>query len=212
MTVTEKYILNNSAESLEALKILSDQYGEIGFKDIDQTLILNVARPSIDLGHLEEILHTKFVQRTLIDYLDHPIHIFVLDYCFNDGTNAKVFTNQGLILLAKPICNNAITEIMLHELGHLHNVVKTGDIRLTPRDFYGIVNHDIVRRDVFLQNHWQRTEAKCHYDISREKYADAYMIAGMSLLSGTDVERFITNHINPETKRLFQSYFFKDLI
>ena len=212
MALAQKFVLNNSFHSIEALRILSKEHADLGFKNIEETLVLNSATPPIDSNHLEDILHTKFVQRTLIDHIVQPIHIFVLDYCFNDGTNAKVFTNQGIILLAKPICNNAITEILLHELGHMHHMVKTGDVRVCPQDFYAIMNSDTVRKDVYLQTHWAHTEAKCHYDITREKYADAYMIAGMSLLNGTDVKRYISNRVNFETKRLFQNYFLKDLI
>jgi hypothetical protein len=212
MSVAEKFILSNSKQSIEAIRALAQNFNRSGFEKIEETLVCNSATPAINRNHLEDILHTKFVQRTLIDKLDRPIYIFVLDYCFNDGTNAKVFTNQGIIMLAKPICNNAVTEILLHELGHMHNVVRTGDIRLCPNDFKGILNHDVIKRDAFLQAHWKHTELRCTYDITREKYADAYMIAGMSFITGHDVQRFNTNRVSHDTKQLSQSYFLKELL
>jgi hypothetical protein len=208
--VIAKYHIATPLQSLEALKILSKHLDIPSLGEIGNQLIKNNAIEPISIDLLDRLINTRFIKQTLINSLKQPVYIFTFDGCFNDGTNAKVYTRQGIILLAKPICSNAITEIFLHELGHMHHVSKTSDITVCPESFLELLEHPVIKSDDYLQTHWKRIAAKCPYDFTREKYADAYMIAAMSFISGSDIDRYITKYLHYSTISLFQSYFLSD--
>jgi|GEM_PF-2083262 len=210
--IIPKYHIATPAQSLEALKILSECFDISSLGHVSDQIIKNNAVDAISISQLETLINTQFVKHTVMKWLEHPLYIFTFDGCFNDGTNAKVYTQQGIILLAKPICSNAVTEIFLHELGHIHHVHVTGDINVLPDRFLKLLDHKIIKRDDYLQTHWKRMAKKYHYDFTREKYADAYMIAGMSFISGTDVQRYITKYLHPNTVKLFQNYFLSAML
>jgi len=210
--VIPKYHIITPTQSSEALKILSKSLAIPSLRQVVDQIIKNNAIEAISINLLDMLINTRFVKQTLINSLEQPLYIFTFDGCFNDGTNAKVYTRQGIILLAKPICSNAITEIFLHELGHMHHVCITGDIDVCPERFLKLLDHTIIKNDDYLQTHWTRISAKCPYDFTREKYADAYMIAGMSFISGADIDRYITKYLHPNTIKLFQNYFLSEIV
>lgn len=208
----DNYVIHNNEKSIEFLEKLSEN---ILFRNTQLGKILtlldnqNDYKEIITVSNMVNILESSFIKDTLFTKYEGTLHILCLNYGFKDKTNAKAFHDGGILINAKNYSDNSPIESFLHELGHFFHIGLSGNINQLPKDIRTFIFSDNITNDIFLPHYWNLIEERASYDVTREKFADLFMIAYLEYHGMINNTMTISSNVHPVTRNKIKNFFSK---